>query len=166
MFNFVKFFGFSIVALSPLALTAIVGTPVQPASTQQTMPTHPVQDPVALAYQAQMLDSQKAAEAWLKIVDQGDYKASWDAGAYSFQLTIKTDEWVQILNAVRKPLGAVIERKLVDIKPSLNPKGLPKGDYMVIVYQTRFAKGNALELITLQENQGSWKMLTYMVSVH
>lgn len=109
--------------------------------------------------------SQAAGEAWLKLVDQGNYGQSWDAGALTFELTITKQEWEKALTAMRQPLGSVMSRELLEQRIAENPKGLPKGSYMVLFYKTSFSnRPEANELLTLQQqNNGQWKVLTYHV---
>lgn len=115
--------------------------------------------------QADLTASALAAQNWLKLVDDGQYDESWSQGSSIFQLTIQQDEWKQILDAMRKPLGSVISRKVVDQRTATNPKGLPAGDYMVMVYDTSFSgKSSAHELVTLVKgDDGQWRVLTYQV---
>jgi len=111
-------------------------------------------------------DSQAATNSWLALVDQGKYGESWDAASKTMQWTIKRDEWIKNLDGVRKPLGAVKSREILDVRTATNPQGLPQGEYMIFVYNTSFAnKDKAYELVTLiQENDGSWRVLTYQVT--
>jgi hypothetical protein len=108
--------------------------------------------------------SLKAANEWLGIVDGGNYGVSWDQGATIFKLTMPRDEWNTYLDKVRKPSGSVVNRDIVDQRVSKDPKGLPKGDYMVVIYSTKFSNGkSANELITLQNEQGKWKVMGYYI---
>jgi hypothetical protein len=111
-------------------------------------------------------DSQIVVSNWLALVDQGQYARSWDVGSFNFKATIKRDEWVKALEKLRRPLGEVRSREVMDIRWAVDPKGLPKGDYMVFVYKTQFTnKANAYELLTLQQaGDGSWHILTYTVN--
>jgi cell division protein FtsL len=36
----------------------------------------------------------EAADQWLKLMDEGKYGESWDAGSNIFRFTIKRDEWI------------------------------------------------------------------------
>ncbi len=110
-------------------------------------------------------DSQKVVNGWLALVDQGRYGESWDAGSTTFKMTIPRKEWIQAMNALRKPIGPVKSRKIIDIGTAENPKGLPAGEYMVYFYETEFSgKPKASELLTLVlERDGQWRVLTYQV---
>jgi hypothetical protein len=57
-----------------------------------------------------------AVEAWLALMDGGNYAQSWETAAGYFQRSITKEEWVGRLEKVRHPLGAVISRKLSSTK--------------------------------------------------
>lgn len=109
--------------------------------------------------------SAKAAEAWLKYIDSGNYGESWDRAALTMQFKIPKANWVSILDSTRRSYGKVVERKILEQRPAVDPQGLPKGNYMVIFYATNFAsQSNGNELVTLiQTDSGEWKVLTYLV---
>ena len=106
-----------------------------------------------------------AALKWLKVLDQGDYGKSWDDSSKLFQATVSRNEWVELQQTTRKPLGKMTNRHVTDERVASNPKGLPVGNYMVLFYNTDFAnRKNAHELVTLiQESDGNWRVLTYHV---
>ena len=54
----------------------------------------------------------KAAEAWLALVDSGDYSKSWDAAAAYFRGAVTKEKWEEMLKGVRPPLGKVLSRKV------------------------------------------------------
>jgi hypothetical protein len=81
-----------------------------------------------------------------------------------FQSTIPQKEWRTHLEGKRRPLGAVRAREVKDQRPAWDPRGLPKGAYMVLEFTTTFANGTKEELITMmQEQNGAWKVLTYEI---
>lgn len=113
----------------------------------------------------QMQASAISTQAWLDLVDKNQYGESWEQASIIMKRTVSKKEWDRILDAVRKPLGNVIKRQLAQQLPAQNPKHMPKGDYMVILYQTSFSnKPNAKELITLSYERGQWRVITYMIN--
>jgi len=106
-----------------------------------------------------------AATQWLQAVDKGEYAKSWESGSFTFKLTISQKHWNQLMKAIREPLGPVVSRELLEQRPAVDPKGLPKGQYMVVFFNTKFQKkDDAHELVTLvQETDGQWRVLTYQV---
>lgn len=106
-----------------------------------------------------------ASQSWLELVDKGQYAESWEKSSALMKKTVTKDEWVQILTTVRKPLGSVSSRQVVDQRKAQNPHGLPAGDYIVMFYKTVFsAKPTANELVTLYLDNGQWNVLTYQVN--
>lgn len=112
------------------------------------------------------IEAANAAQQYVKLIDQGKYGESWDHGAKLFQHTISRKEWSTALTLARKRLGQVISRTIKDERPAWDPKGLPKGAYMVVEYNTSFQGApNSGELLTLmREADGTWKVLTYKVN--
>lgn len=108
-------------------------------------------------------ESAKSAQDWLAIVDKGNFGDSWENASIVMKLRLPKATWVTLIEAMRKGKGSVIERKLLEQRTAVDPKGLPAGEYMVIVYDTKFSgKADAKELVTLVlESSGQWKVLTY-----
>lgn len=115
---------------------------------------------------AWMIEAARAAQEYVNLIDQGKYADSWKQGAKLFQRTISQPEWATALNMVRGKLGAVKSRTVKDQRPAWDPKGLPKGPYMVVEYNTSFEKvPNSGEVLTLmREQDGVWRVLTYQVN--
>lgn len=107
--------------------------------------------------------SAMAAQAWLKLVDTNKYGESWDQSATLTKLTVTRDEWIQILNTTRRPLGAVTSRQVLDQRTAIDPSGMPKGYYIVMFYKTQFSHKSAHELLTLYFEDNQWSALTYQV---
>ena len=76
--------------------------------------------------------AESAAEAWLKVVDAGNYGQSWEDASSSFKAAISKKDWEQRLKGVRDPLGAVNSRKLKGAKYTTQLPGAPDGEYVVI----------------------------------
>lgn len=112
------------------------------------------------------IEAAQAAQDYVNLLDQGRYGESWDRGSVLFQHTISKKEWNTALTLARKRLGPVRSRTLKDERPAWDPKGLPKGPYMVVEYNTSFQRApNSGELLTLRRDEdGKWKVLTYKVN--
>jgi hypothetical protein len=107
--------------------------------------------------------SAASALSWLQLLDKSQYAQSWDQLSAVTKRTVKKEEWVHILDKTRKPLGAAKSREVVDQRTAKDPQGLPKGDYVVMVYKTAFAKSTSSELVTLYLEDGHWRVVTYQV---
>lgn len=148
-----------------LPLMSLLLTLVGSGSAQEQAPVAAPagQTPLTAEEQKILSDNAAAALQWLNLIDQGKYGESWDYASKTFQLTITKNEWTKAEEKLRRPLGTVVSRTLLQQLPKQNPKGLPEGYYMVLVYQTNFSnRPNANELLTMiLESDGQWRVLTY-----
>lgn len=139
-----------------VTLSCLLMLPVQAANTPTPTQTAPDQNALKA--------SAAASLSWLQLLDRGDYGKSWDDAAALMKLTVPKNDWIQILNKMRKPFGSVKSRQVADQRTAKDPQGLPKGDYMVLFYNTEFSsKSGAHELVTLYFDDGKWNVLTYQV---
>lgn len=100
-------------------------------------------------------DGVQAAQAWVKLLDDGQYGASWDAAAGLFKGAITRPDWEKKAAAARAPLGKVLSRKLVSKQLVSSLPGAPDGTYVVVVYETRFEhKERATETVTVALDSG------------
>jgi hypothetical protein len=107
----------------------------------------------------------KSAEAWLALVDQEKYEASWDAAAEGFRNVVSKDSFVKSLKGVRSPLGAMKARELSSKQFLTKLPGAPDGQYVVIQFKTSFAnKESAVETITpMLDKDGTWRVSGYYI---
>ena len=107
----------------------------------------------------------KAAHEWLVNVDNGLYEESWDSAAAYFKNALTREDWAQMLNNVRKPLGGIVSRKLSKKKYTQSLPGAPDGDYVVIQFKTKFEnKASSVETVTpMMEKDGTWRVAGYFI---
>ncbi len=108
---------------------------------------------------------QKAAEAWLGLVDSGNYAKSWDTAAEYFKRAVTKEQWSMSLNAVRIPLGRMVSRTVSSRTYQTSLPGAPDGEYVVIQYKTSFEnKKNAVETVTpMKDKDGQWRVSGYFI---
>lgn len=106
-----------------------------------------------------------AAQAWLKLVDDGGYKESWEQAASFFKDRVPEPTWEDQLGAARKPLGPMLSRKLKRGRYATSLPGAPDGQYVVIQYDTSFQnKKSAVETITpMLDSDGKWRVSGYYI---
>ncbi len=106
-----------------------------------------------------------AADAWLKLVDAGEYAASWDGAATFFKGAVPKPDWQKSLKAVRSPLGKLLSRKVASKTFTESLPGAPDGKYVVLQYETSFEnKKHAIETVTpMLEPDGTWRVSGYYV---
>lgn len=106
-----------------------------------------------------------ASDAWLKIIDGGNYAQSWDEASSAFKAAVTQKDWERQVKAVRDPLGAVVSRKMKGAQYTKSLPGAPDGQYVVIQYDTSFAnKKSAVETVTpMLDKDGKWRISGYYV---
>jgi len=107
----------------------------------------------------------KAATTWLKLIDAGDYAASWNAAGSYFKEHVTEDQWTQKVGPARQSLGAVVSRKIKSAKYLTTLPGAPDGKYVVIQYQSSFEhKKSAVETLTpMLDKDGQWRVSGYYI---
>lgn len=118
----------------------------------------------SLAGQAEK-EAVEAAQAWLKLVDKGDYAKSWEEAAPFLQAAVSKDDWTKSLRRALSPLGAVGSRTVQSALYTKTLPGAPDGEYVVIQFSTTFAnKKSAVETVTPSKGlDGRWKVSGYYV---
>jgi hypothetical protein len=138
-------------------------TPEQPAGVAPTS-TH-AEAPPASPHAEDERVARERANAWLGLVDQGQYAESWDAAAQLFQASTAKDQWTNALLGARSPLGNSSSRKLRATEYRTQLEGAPDGEYVVVHYDSAFEhKPAAREIVTLmKQSDDSWKVAGYFV---
>jgi hypothetical protein len=106
-----------------------------------------------------------AAQNWLTLVDTGKYSKSWQEAAGYFKNAVQQDQWEQMLQSVRMPLGKMISRKLKTSIYKTTLPGAPDGQYVVIQFETSFQnKESAIETVTpMFDKDGRWRVSGYYI---
>jgi len=115
--------------------------------------------------QAAIKQAKTAADAWLKLVDEGKYQESWNEFASVVKPRITEETWEQEASGVRKPLGAVVSRKVQSATYATSLPGAPYGQYVVILYDTSFEnKKSAVEnVVPMLDSDGQWRVSGYHI---
>jgi len=105
------------------------------------------------------------AKQWLSRVDAGNYSQSWKEAAVYFRGAVTETQWVQMLTAVRSPLGQTISRKVKQTIHTTELPGAPDGEYVVILFETSFEnKQSAIETVTpMKDPDGRWRVSGYYI---
>ena len=122
--------------------------------------------PASLAgAEADVAAARKAAEAWLALVDAGDYAQSRESAASAFKEKVTKEQWARAVGAARGPLGAFEGREFAGAKERTSLPGAPDGEYVVIGYKAQFAnKADAGETVTpMKDSDGAWRVSGYYV---
>jgi Protein of unknown function (DUF4019) len=109
--------------------------------------------------------AQAAAESWLKLVDAGDYDASWEQAARLFKGSVTKPHWKEAIGGARGPIGRLVSRKLKSREYTERLPGAPDGKYVVVQFDTVFEKkAAAVETITpMLDPDGTWRVSGYFI---
>jgi Protein of unknown function (DUF4019) len=106
----------------------------------------------------------QAAEAWLKLIDAGQYGASWDEASSTFKKAVPRTVWETKAAAAREPLGKVLERKIATKQLTHELPGAPDGTYVVLIFDTRFEhKEHGHETVTMMLDRGRFRGAGYYI---
>ena len=134
-----------------LGLLALLGSP--------HVATAPLQAPTASheTPNAAVVDS---ARRWLGLLDQGRWGESYQGTGTSFRKLNTEQVWAAASEQARTPLGAVISRTFL----SQENLPAPPSGYEVVKFRTRFAnKAEAVETVTLDREDGNWRVVGVMI---
>jgi hypothetical protein len=109
--------------------------------------------------------AEASAQAWLALLDAGNYSESWASAASHLRDTIPESQWVARLSTERGSLGAVTSRSLTSAEFEQSRAGAPEGQHVVIRFATSFEhKPDAVEIVMpLKDSDGRWRVDAYSI---
>ncbi|HEX5221964.1 MAG TPA: serine hydrolase [Verrucomicrobiae bacterium] len=110
--------------------------------------------------------SATTVEAWLAVMDQGDYAKSWELAGEGFRKQVTKVNWVAMSQQVRQPLGSLISRKVKSTQQTDKLPEMSRGSYFVAVFDTSFAELAAATetVIFAKEKNDQWKAAGYLIT--
>ena len=108
-----------------------------------------------------------AAKGWLSRIDAEKYAESWDEAAALFKGAVSKEQWVQTMQAERKPFGKNISRELKSKRYCTSLPGIP-GECVVIQFKALFENKKStistIETVTpMMDKDGKWRMSGYYI---
>lgn len=105
-------------------------------------------------------EAARTAQAWLGLVDAGDWQASWRGTGRQFQSLNTVEAWEKASVGARVPLGAVVSR--TELSRELVPA--PPYGYQMVKFRTDFAnRAGVVETVTLAREGQAWKVVGIMI---
>lgn len=115
---------------------------------------------------AQNLDLDKAvstAGKWVAQADAGKADAMWKASSPTMQKNVTQANWTKYITSLREAVGTEAERNWVGVSKIDDPKDLPSGQYLNVIYATKFAKAMTVETVSLAKGSSGWQPIGYIV---
>jgi hypothetical protein len=142
-------------AKAPKAAAAASAPASQPAAEPQVEAVPPE---IAAKVQAAGL----AAQGWLTLLDRRDWGTAWETAANMFRGAVPLATWMDGIPKVRADLGAFTERDPVTADYKTELPGKPPGDYVTLIFASRFEKRQVDEVVTtVLEPDGKWRVTGY-----
>ena len=89
-----------------------------------------------LAQESGTRAAQTSVEAWLALIDNQSYAASWDTAATLFRNAITQEKWQAAVQTGRAPFGEMKSRTLRSATATTTLPGAPDGEYVVFTFNT------------------------------
>lgn len=136
-----------------------VTAPASPASPAAPAAQAPASEEATLKENAGRL----AALGWLMLLDRRDWGTAWENSSQVFRTQVPIAAWMDAIPKVREPLGPLASREPVETAYKTALPGRPAGDYVTVVFASRFAnKPDLQEIVTTAlDADGRWRVLGY-----
>jgi hypothetical protein len=121
---------------------------------------------VALAQDPRSVAVQNAARDWLARTDKLDAAGSFEAAGAKFREPLTVEQWTDALAKARAPLGAVVQRTVVEAAfDRIKNESGAEDELAVVRYRTAFAnKVASSESVTLtRDADGTWRVIGYFI---
>lgn len=105
----------------------------------------------------------KAAQKWFKLLDAGDYAATWKQGSSVLKSNKSKKQWVKQMKRAQKRVDALKSRSLKDATQKTNPPGSPDGSYVIAKYNAQYGSKSMIETVTLKKGSSGWKVADYFI---
>ncbi|MFZ9394549.1 MAG: DUF4019 domain-containing protein [Erythrobacter sp.] len=148
--------GFALILAGGTMMSLLLATLLLPASPLAMLFQSAPDQATTRTEAAEAASAARAAETWLKLVDDQRWAESWAATGSQFRQLNTLERWTEVSQRVRQPLGAVIER--VPIGNEFVPA--PPQGYRLVKFQTSFAnRADQVESVSLVLEEGRWKVV-------
>lgn len=109
-------------------------------------------------------DAQAAIDSITSDMGRGDYEKIYAEAAEEWRRTASTGESRANLERIRSALGNVLSRAQLSAQERENASGDLTGHTLVVSYNTKFERADAIETYTLVERSGRWLLARYAVN--
>jgi len=152
--------------LGLLALCTAASAQLRPPPASAPAPAPAATTPAAPQdVQAKEEAGRAAAQGWLAVLDRRDWGTAWDGSAAMFRSTVPLANWMEGIPKARGDVGALVDREAAVTSYKDQLEGRPRGDYVTVVFASRFERGQLEEVVTtVREPDGRWRVTGYSAS--
>lgn len=112
-------------------------------------------------------DAARAMDAWLALIDAGEYAAALEAAAPSLRAAVPAATWSASLRQARSTFsGAVTARTVSHAEAVDTLPGVPRGAYVRMRFATSFSGGAAATetVVAARGDDGAWRAIGYFIA--
>ena len=103
-----------------------------------------------------------SAEAWLRLVDGGNFQEAWAAGASTLQVSGSPRVLAAAIAEGRGRFKGPSARSLIGFRMVRNPPNAAPGDYVLLRYRARPTEGPVLiETVSTKLEESAWRVVGY-----
>ena len=111
---------------------------------------------------AEVAAAADSAEAWLRLVDDGNFQAAWAAGASTLQVSGSPRVLAAAVAEGRGRFEPPATRSLIGFRMVRNPPNAAPGDYVLLRYRARPTEGPVLiETVSTKLEGSEWRVVGY-----
>lgn len=100
------------------------------------------------------------AQAWLELLDRGEYGETWSQAAPIFQGSVTAEQWATAARSAREQVGVVVSRSVSKVAAPAQLPGAPPGEYRVVEFTSAFGGlPRATETVVLRREGAEWKVV-------
>lgn len=104
-----------------------------------------------------------AAGKWVAQADANKADAMWKDSSPLMQKSVTQADWTKYIGTIRQQAGSEQGRNWLSVNKVDNPKGMPPGDYLNVIYVTKFANVATFETVSLAKSGSNWQPVGYIV---
>ena len=97
-------------------------------------------------------------------ISQERYDKVYSESSELWQHDASQEQSAEVLKTLHAKLGKVESRAMHSATEQQNSGGPLRGHAFIIIYQTQFERGEAMETFTVIEENGHWKLARYLVN--
>jgi hypothetical protein len=104
-----------------------------------------------------------AAGKWAAQADASQGDAMWKASSPTMQKSVNQANWNKYIANIRQEAGAEQARDWVGVSKVDNPQGMPAGEYLNVIFATKFAKATTVETVSMARMGTNWQPVGYII---
>lgn len=106
---------------------------------------------------------QSAAEAFLVLIDKGNYRESWAEASTWLRNKVDAKQWAEHAGSFRQQLGTVGHRQFKSVEFHDALEEMPEGRYAFVFFDSSLAdNGRASEMVGLMlDDDSMWRVIGY-----